>query len=92
MTTPKPRTRRRPRDDSYLVATFVGFPGVEIPLLSDAECKVRGITKPTISLLGHLTPEERLKRLEPLIALLAEQIVRELLDEARRGPESPEAF
>jgi len=30
---------------------------------------------------GHLTPEERLNALQPLITLLAEQIVRDVLDE-----------
>ena len=40
------------KDNSYLVATFANFPGVEIPLLSDEECQARGIDKPAISLLG----------------------------------------
>jgi len=33
------------------------------------------------SALGHLTPEDRLNALQPLITLLAEQIVRDVLDE-----------
>ena len=70
--------RRRPL--SYLVATFAHFPGVEIPLLSDDECQARGINKPAISLLGHLTPEERLEKLSPLIDLLVEAVVRDIRD------------
>ena len=87
----KSRKAAARKDTSYLVATLPNFPSVEIPLLSDDECEARGIRQPTISLLGHRTPEERLKILEPLIAILAEQIARELLEEARRDPATPEA-
>jgi len=80
MTKPKQRTVRT--DKSYLVATFDKFPGVRIPLLSAAKCRARGIDKPTLPIFDHLTREERLKTLEPLITLLAEQIVREVLEEA----------
>ena len=45
MTTRKPRTTAH--DKSYLVATFAHRPGLEIPLLSDAECQARGIPTPT---------------------------------------------
>ena len=69
-------------DRPYLVATFANRPGFEIPLLSNAECEARGIEKPTGGLLDHLTPERRLEVLEPLIALIAENIVRDLSDEA----------
>jgi hypothetical protein len=31
------------KQKGYLVATFEGFPGVRIPLLTDQECKERGI-------------------------------------------------
>lgn len=76
MTRQKKRAARE--DKSYLVATFANFPGVEIPLLSDEECQARGINKPAISLLGHLTPEERLEKLSPLIDLLVEAVVRDI--------------
>ena len=79
MTKPKQRTARK--DPSYLVATFEKFPGVEIPLLSDDQCRARGISIPTFSPLAHLSPEERLNVLQPLITLLAEQIVRDALEE-----------
>ena len=80
MTTRKPGTTAH--DKSYLVATFTNHAGLEIPLLSDAECEARGIEKPTVGLLDHLTPEQRLKVLEPLIDLLVEQVVRDLRDAA----------
>lgn len=76
MTKQKKRAARK--DNSYLVATFANFPGVEIPLLSDKACQARGIDKPAISLLGHLTPEERLKKLSPLIDLLVEAVMRDI--------------
>jgi len=76
----KPKKKAAHKDKSYLVATFANFPGVEIPLLSDDECQARGINKPAISLLGHLTPEERLKTLSPLIDLLVEAVIRDIRD------------
>jgi hypothetical protein len=36
-------SRRTKADQGYLVAKFPGFGGVEIPLLSEEECRVRGI-------------------------------------------------
>lgn len=35
--------RRIQADKPYLVAKTAGFPGLEIPLLSDEECRARGI-------------------------------------------------
>jgi hypothetical protein len=35
--------RRIQVDKPYLIAKPAGFPGLEIPLLSDEECKARGI-------------------------------------------------
>jgi hypothetical protein len=49
---PKQTKRAARKDASYLVATFSNFPGVEIPLLSDEECRQRGIES------GHLPPFE----------------------------------
>ena len=48
MTKPKKKAVRK--DNSYLVATFPNFPGVEIPLLSKEECQARGIER------GRLRP------------------------------------
>ena len=87
MTKPKQRTARK--DPSYLVATFENFPGVRIPLLSDAECRARGIDKPELPLFNHLTPEERLTKLSPLIDLLVEAIVRDALDVEASSPVEP---
>jgi hypothetical protein len=86
-----PKKTAARKDNSYPVATCPNYPGVDIPLQSDEECQARGISKPTVSLLSHLTPEECLKRLEPLIALPAEPVLRELLSEARQNPESLDA-
>ena len=41
MTNPTKAATRK--NKSYLVATFENFPGVRIPLLSDAECRALGI-------------------------------------------------
>ena len=38
---PTKRVREKPR--GYLVARPAKFPGLEIPLLSDEECRARGI-------------------------------------------------
>jgi hypothetical protein len=84
MTKQKQRAARKNR--SYLVATFANFPGVEMPLLSDEECQARGINKPAIPFFDHLTPEERLKKLSPLIDLLVEAVIRDIRD-GKLGPE-----
>ena len=78
-----------PGNKSYLVATFENFPGVRIPLLSDAECRARGIDKPTLPIFVHMTREERLNALQPLITLLAERIARDILEEAASTHTAP---
>ena len=67
---------------SYLVATFKDFPGVAIPLLSDEQCRARGISKPTLPIFDHMTPDEHRNALQPFITLLAEQIARDILEES----------
>ena len=44
--------RRKTADQGYLVAEPSGFPGVKIPLLSEEECRARGIEP------GRLPPRE----------------------------------
>jgi hypothetical protein len=44
--------RRTKADHGYLVAKFPDFGGVEIPLLSEDECRARGIEP------GRLQPRE----------------------------------
>ena len=39
-------------------------------------------TKPTLPIFDHMTKDERLNALQPLITLLAEQIARDILEEA----------
>ena len=63
----KPDANSAPGNKPYLVATFEKFPGVRIPLLSDAECRARGIDQPTLPIFDHMTQEERLNALQPLI-------------------------
>jgi len=45
-------SRRTKADHGYLVATFPGFGGAEIPLLTEEECRARGIEP------GRLPPRE----------------------------------
>jgi hypothetical protein len=84
----KPKSKARParRDRPYLVATFATRPGLEIPLLSEDEYRARGLGRPTASLLDHLSPEERLRVLSPLIDLLVDAL---LLD-IRNGTIQPD--
>ena len=49
----------------------------------------RGIDKPELPLFDHLTPEERLTKLSPLIDLLVEAIVRDALDVEASSPVEP---
>jgi hypothetical protein len=43
----------------YLVATFEKFPGVRIPLLSDEECRARGIEKGRLPPFETWSPEQQ---------------------------------
>jgi hypothetical protein len=45
-------SRQRKADNGYLIAEPAGFPGARIPLLSDEECRARGIEP------GRLPPRE----------------------------------
>lgn len=85
------RTRAARNDSSYLVATFPNFPGVENPLLSDEQCAARGIGRPKLGLFDHLTPEERLEKLRPLMDLIVEQIVSELMETESQESTPPPA-
>jgi len=49
----------------------------------------RGIDQPTLPLFTHMTREERLNALQPLITLLAEQIARDILEEAASTHTAP---
>jgi hypothetical protein len=82
----KSKARPARRDRPYLVATFANRPGLEIPLLSEDECRARGLERPTVSLLDHLSAEERLKVLSPLIDLLVDA----LLQDIRNGTIEPD--
>ncbi|HEY0801084.1 MAG TPA: hypothetical protein VGD54_09580 [Steroidobacteraceae bacterium] len=49
----------RKKSDSYLVATFEKFPGVQVPLLSDEECRARGIAKGRLPPFETWSPEQQ---------------------------------
>jgi hypothetical protein len=53
------KTRMPKRSSGYLVASFENFPGVRIPLLSDEECKARGIEKGKFPPFDTWTPEQQ---------------------------------
>ena len=61
------------KSSGYLMATFEKFPGVQIPLLSDEECKARGIEKGKFPPFDSWTPEQQAagKRLGEALAQLA---------------------
>lgn len=71
-------TSKRTKRGGYLVATLGKFPGVPIPLLSDEECRARGI-KP-----GRLPPldtwsKDQQGALHELAMIVAEAAVRQQL-------------
>lgn len=51
--------KRRAVSPGFLVAEFQNFPGVRIPLLSDDECKRRGIEPQRLPPLETWTPEQQ---------------------------------
>jgi hypothetical protein len=56
--TPNKRVRAT-KPSGYLVATFEKFPGVAIPLLSDEECKARGIEPQRLPPMETWSPEQQ---------------------------------
>jgi hypothetical protein len=61
------------KSNGYLIATFEKFPGVQIPLLSDEECKARGLENGKFPPFDSWTPEQQVagKRLGEALAELA---------------------
>jgi hypothetical protein len=61
------------KSSGYLTATFEKFPGAQIPLLSDEECKIRGIEKGTFPPFNLWSPEQQAagKKLGEALAQLA---------------------
>lgn len=51
--------RRKATSKGFLVAEFEKFPGVRIPLLSDDECKERGIEPQRLPRFETWTPEQQ---------------------------------
>lgn len=47
------------KQKGYLTATFPNFPGVRVPLLSDEECKVRGIEPGKFPPFETWTPKQQ---------------------------------
>lgn len=56
---PKRAKRARKGQPGYLVATFEKFPGVRIPLLTDEQCRERGIEPGRLPPFETWTPEQQ---------------------------------
>jgi hypothetical protein len=72
-----------------LVAEPAGFPGVRIPLLSDEECKARGIQKAKLPPFDTWSPEQQeagRKLAEALLNLALPQALQLMLEEIERLP------
>jgi hypothetical protein len=70
------------KSSDYLIATVEKFPGVQIPLLSDEECKARGIDRGELPPFASWTPEQQAagKKLGKALAQLAvKQAMRSML-------------
>jgi hypothetical protein len=89
--------RRTKANQGYLVAEFPGFGGVEIPVLSEEECRERGITP------GRLPPREAWTQAQrdaadrlmeifaPRAYLEALQVVLAELEREPADPKTPQA-
>lgn len=73
---PRKTTQRRPL--GYLVATFEKFPGVEVPLLSDDECREHGVQPGKLPPFDTWSPEQQ-AALHELAAILAQMAVDEII-------------
>jgi hypothetical protein len=70
--------RRKNTNHGYLIAKPAGFPGVEIPLLSDQECRARGIEPGKFPPRESWTQEQR-DAADRLADILRPHMVREAL-------------
>jgi hypothetical protein len=61
------------KSKGFLIATFENFPGVSIPLLSEEECKARGIEQRRFPHFDTWTPEQKAagRRLSKILAKMA---------------------
>lgn len=87
MSESKPKAITEPK--GFLVAELSGFPGVRIPLLSDEECKARGIEKPRLPPFDTWPIEKQevgRKLAEALMSLAWPQALQLMLDEIERLP------
>ena len=75
----KSQKRQDAKPSCYLVATFEKFPEVAIPLLSDEECKARGLKPGKLPPLDKWSPEQQAAFSE-LADVLAQVAVREILE------------
>jgi hypothetical protein len=81
--------RRTKANEGYLVAEPSGFPGVRIPLLSDEECRARGIEPARFPPREIWTQSQRdaADRLEEILAPRAfYEALQVILAEIERGP------
>jgi hypothetical protein len=83
MTKEKKSTKKaQTRSSRYHVATFEKFPGVEIPLLSEDECRARGIESGKLPPFDTWSPEQQAAFHE-----LAEIIAQAVVDVIMQRPE-----
>jgi hypothetical protein len=84
--------RRANGKKGYLVAEPSGFPGVRIPLLSDEECRARGIEPGRLPPRETWTQQQR-EAADRLIEMLLPHVFREalqvILAELEREPADP---
>lgn len=83
----KPESKKIAETKEILVAELSGFPGVRIPLLSDEECKARGIEKPKLPPFDTWPPEKQeagRKLAEALLDLAWPQALQLMSDEIER--------
>jgi len=86
---PKSKPMMDAKAKPYLMAEPARFPGVRIPLLSDEECKARGIEKPKLPPFDAWSPEQQeagRNLAEALLDLARPQAFRLMLEEIERLP------
>jgi len=75
----KPQKKPHANPSGYLVVTFENFPGVAMPLLSEEECKARGVKPGKLPPLDTWTPTQQAAIAE-LAEVLAQVAVKEVLE------------
>ncbi len=90
---PKANRMNPPGERPYLVAEPAGFPGLRIPLLSDEECRARGIPNAKFPPFESWSPEQQeagRELADALFDLARPQALRLMLEEIERLPQDAE--